>query len=305
MSALMLQDAFELPGVRLDPDRLLRLRHLPSQASGPVPARLAPTPGQLTTRRRGHGLELDDIRVWIPGDDTRHIDRNATARTGVPHLRTFRDERQRTALLAADFRPSMLFGTRRAFRSVAAAEALAIIGWRVISEGGRVGLLTFGTDEPVFVRPAQGERAMAAAIAGMARAHGKALECHDDQEPPLDEFMNMAVRCLPRGGALVLATALDHTGEGFERIARSLAKRGALQIILVTDAFERAPPPGLYPYLTRGWRRAQGIIKRTREASQDDTRLARLRGLGIHAVHLAAEVEPENNSSLPDRLFVS
>ncbi|TXM93858.1 DUF58 domain-containing protein, partial [Methylobacterium sp. WL122] len=65
------------------------------------------------------------------GDDRRHIDRNATARTGILHVRTHHDERDRAVVLLADFRPSMLFGTRRALRSVAAAEALASLGHTV------------------------------------------------------------------------------------------------------------------------------------------------------------------------------
>jgi uncharacterized protein (DUF58 family) len=302
---LMLRDALQLPGVGLDPGRLLRLRHLPAYAFISMPTRLAPTPGQIATRRRGYGIEMDEIRTWVPGDDTRHLDRNATARTGAPHVRTFRDERQRTALLVADFRPSMLFGTRRAFRSVAAAEALALVGWWVINEGGRVGLLTVGTDEPLFVRATQGERAMPTVIAGMARAHRKALESTVDREPPLDRFIDLAARCLPRDAALVVATALEHAGANFDRIARSLAHRDVLRVILVTDAFERAPPPGRYPFLTKEGRRALGAIDRSRQAAQPDTRLAHLRDLGALAARFDAELEPENNAPLLHELFIS
>jgi uncharacterized protein (DUF58 family) len=305
MNVPILTDAFDLPGVSLDPDHLLRLRHLPSHAPASTATRYAPTPGQIPTRRRGYGIDIDEIRIWVPGDDTRHLDRNATARTGVPHVRTFRDERQRTILLVADFRPSMLFGTRRAFRSVAAAEALAFVGWRVIDEGGRVGLLTVGTDDPVFVHPAQGERAMMTVVAGMARAYRKALESHDVQEPPLEESMELGARCLPRGGALVLASALEQTGASFERIARSLARRRALRIILVSDAFEHAPPPGFYPFITRDGQRAQGAIDRNRNASSSDTRLSDLRDLGVPTVRLNAEVEPENNTLLLHQLVIS
>ena len=303
MNASILKHAFTLPGVSLDPDHLLRLRHLPSHAPVSRATRYTPTPGQIATRRRGYGIEIDEIRMWVPGDDTRHLDRNATARTGAPHVRTFRDERQRTVLLVADFRPSMLFGTKRVFRSVAAAEALALVGWRVSGEGGRVGLLTVGTDDPVFVHPMPGERAMMTVIAAMARAHRKALESEDVEEPPLDEFMELGTRCLPRGGVLVLATALEQTGASFERSARSLARRGALRVILVSDAFEHAPPPGFYPFIARAGHRSQGAIDRN--ASRDDARLARLRDLGVLTVRLDAEVEPENNASLFHQLAIS
>lgn len=298
-------DALQFPGVSLDADRLLRLRQLPGSAFISMRTRLAATPGQIATRRRGYGIEMDEIRAWVPGDDIRHLDRNATARTGAPHVRTFRDERQRTALLVADFRPSMLFGTRRAFRSVAAAEALALVGWRLINEGGRVGLLTVGLDDSVFVRATQGAQAMPTVIAGMARAHRKALESSVDQEPPLDRFIDLGARCLPRGAVLVVATALEHTGANFDRIARSLAHRDVLRVILVIDAFERAPPPGRYPFVTKQGRRALGAIDRSRQAVQPDARLARLRDLGVLAARFDADREPEHNAPLLHELFIS
>ena len=87
---------------------------------------MAPTgrPGGFAGKRRGNGLEIVDVRPFSEGDDSRHLDAATTARTGRPHVRTFRDEREKTALLVADFRPAMLWGTRRRLRSVAAADAL-------------------------------------------------------------------------------------------------------------------------------------------------------------------------------------
>ncbi|MBW4986135.1 DUF58 domain-containing protein, partial [Mameliella sp. CS4] len=93
---------------------------------------------------------------WSEGDDRRFIDRNATARTGQLHVRTHHDERDRAVVLLADFRPAMLFGTRRALRSGAAAVALALLGWRVAADGGRVGLAVASAGAPTVLRPAGG-----------------------------------------------------------------------------------------------------------------------------------------------------
>jgi uncharacterized protein (DUF58 family) len=191
----------------------------------------------------------------------------------------------------------MLFGTKRAFRSVAAGEALALAGWRIVHAGGRAGLLTASTGEPIFVRPAHGARAMTAVIAGMARAHESALESGENDDPPLDSFLERGMRCLPRGGLLILATALESPGEGFDDIVRPLIRRRALQIVFVTDAFERAPPLGFYPYLTREGRRNLGAIGR-RRTSFDDARWSRLLSLDVGAIRVDTEIEPENNSAL-------
>ncbi|TXN65030.1 DUF58 domain-containing protein, partial [Methylobacterium sp. WL6] len=118
------------PAFHLSGEALMGLRHLARRGVTPATRTLAGLPGGIVTKRRGRGSEPDDVRLWSEGDDRRHIDRNATARTGILHVRTHHDERDRAVVLLADFRPSMLFGTRRALRSVAAAEALALLGWR-------------------------------------------------------------------------------------------------------------------------------------------------------------------------------
>ena len=288
-------------GVSLEATSLLRLRHLALYRRVLSSRRVAALPGRTMSRRRGHGLEIDDIRVWSPGDDVRHIDRNVTARTGIPYVRTFRAERDQTTLLFADFRPSMLFGTKRAFRSIAAAEALALVGWRVIAQGGRVGLLTTGAAEPVFVSPSNGERAMTAVVGAMVQAHARAVESKAVEDPPLDVALEMAARCLPRGGTLVMATALDETGDAFLSIAHSLMRSASLRVILIRDAFECRPPAGLYPFVTGRGRRGWGKIAGS-GAPRDDARLAMLADIGVRPVQLDAELEPEAFVAVLERL---
>ncbi len=309
-------DELSAPGVAADTEALLKLRHLVQH----VPERrLQPTglPGGFVSRRRGRGLETVDIRVYSDGDDIRHIDRNATARTGVPHVRTFRDERERSVLLLADFRPSMLWGTRRALRSVAAAEALTLIGWRVVESGGRVGLIAFGAGDPVFVAARGRERGMIRVIGGLAAAHRAALlalagaqERPDGEgetrrnrarapaadpvvERPLEAGLELAVKLAPTGGATVLATGLDHPGDGFDAVASAIDRRAALTVLLVTDAFEQRAPAGSYPFVSESGRTAWASFGAARAADARDPRLERLERLGLAAHSIDASADPE------------
>ena len=77
----------------------------------------------------------------------------------------------RRVLLVADFRPSMLQGRSRAFRSVAAAEALTVLGWQVAEAGGSVGLMTLGTGAPVRVPLDAGAEGMRQVVSGFVRGH--------------------------------------------------------------------------------------------------------------------------------------
>jgi uncharacterized protein (DUF58 family) len=106
------------PGVYADLAELGRMKFrthgfsfLPRQ---PVHSILA---GRHASRLRGRGLNFEEIRRYLPGDDIRQMDWRVTERTPKPHIRVYREERDRPVLLVMDQRQSMYFGSRRATRS--------------------------------------------------------------------------------------------------------------------------------------------------------------------------------------------
>jgi uncharacterized protein (DUF58 family) len=143
----------DLAGVYVDLDGLIalegrdrRVSFLPRQ---PVHSLLS---GRFASRMRGRGLNFEEIRDYRPGDDIRSIDWKVTARLQKPHVRVFNEERDRQALLVVDQRLSMFFGSRRAMKSVTAAEAAAIGAWRVLGVGDRVGAIMFNDRDVVEMR---------------------------------------------------------------------------------------------------------------------------------------------------------
>jgi uncharacterized protein (DUF58 family) len=278
-------------GLSLDTSTLIMLRHVLAGSKTSTPLQTEAMPGPIAMRRQGRGSESDDIRVWSFGDDIRHIDRNSTARTGVPHVKTFRDEREQTTLLMADFRPPMLFGTRRVFMSVAAAELLCLYGWQAAAAGGRVGLLAFGCGEPVYVRPKTGSRGMLDVIGGMARAYP--ADANGNQSAPtLDGCIDMAARLMPRSGTAILASSLDERGGAFEDSVRRLLHRANLKIALVQDAFKDRAPRGSFPFVTM--RGVTGIKRSSggKAPLPDDPELNSIRHLGARMVRFPADTEP-------------
>ena len=289
-------------GVDLDVEHLLRLRHLAGRMRAPRGMPRSSLPGGIVHRRRGRGLEIHDVRPWFDGDDPRHLDRNVTARTGQPHVRNFRDERERNVMLLADFRPSMLFGTHRALRSVAAGEALAMLGWRVAGEGGRVGLLAAAPAGNHLARYGRGVRGMVTLVGTLAAAHADALASTVGVDTPLAELLAEADRLAGSGGTILVATALDTPGERFDAIATAIARRRDLRFILVSDRFERAPAPGSYPYVTAegasGWFR---IARNWRKPAVDEA-ARRLDWLGASSLRIEASLNPEAMARALERL---
>ncbi|MGI9518561.1 MAG: DUF58 domain-containing protein [Pirellulaceae bacterium] len=145
-------------GVYASLDELVRLQYkargftfLPRQ---PVHSILA---GRHASRLRGRGLNFEEIRGYLPGDDIRNIDWKVTARYQKPHVRVYTEEKDRPALLLVDQRMSMFFGSRRAMKSVTAAECAALSAWRILDAGDRVGALVFSDDEIVEIQPHRSE----------------------------------------------------------------------------------------------------------------------------------------------------
>lgn len=93
---------------------------------------------------RGQGLEFDSVREYVPGDDIRNIDWRVTARTGAPHLKIFKEERERHIVICVDMNAAMRFGTRNTFKSIQAARTAALLGWRGIARQDRISACLFG-----------------------------------------------------------------------------------------------------------------------------------------------------------------
>ena len=74
---------------------------------------------------KGVGMEFDEVRPYVPGDDIRNIDWNVTARTGVPYVKRFVEERELTVLLVVDISPSLDFGSGERSKREAATEVSA------------------------------------------------------------------------------------------------------------------------------------------------------------------------------------
>ena len=138
---------------------LVRLRPAGESLRLTAPRIRVATEGGHVSPYKGRGVEFDESRPYQPGDDLRTIDWRVTARTGKPHTKVFREERNRPVFVWLDLRRPMLFATRGAFKGVRAAEAAALVAWSAVANGDRLGGLVFSETEHHELRPALGSRA--------------------------------------------------------------------------------------------------------------------------------------------------
>lgn len=99
--------------------------------------------GKHASKLRGRGLDFEEVRNYVPGDDIRNIDWKVTARTQKTHSRVYSEEKEKPALIIVDQSKSMFFGSQRKTKAVVAAELAALAAFRVLKEGDRVGGVIF------------------------------------------------------------------------------------------------------------------------------------------------------------------
>jgi uncharacterized protein (DUF58 family) len=107
---------------------------------------------------KGRGMEFDEVRPYVPGDDVRTIDWNVTARTGEPHVKRYVEERELTVMLVVDVSGSLDFGSGRRSKLEAAVELSALLALSAIANGDKVGLLLFHGGADLYIPPRKGQK---------------------------------------------------------------------------------------------------------------------------------------------------
>ena len=105
---------------------------------------------------KGRGMEFQEVREYVPGDDIRSIDWNVTARTGAPHVKKFTEERELTVMLLVDISASNRFGSTPQLKRDLAAEIAAVLAFSAIANHDRVGLILFTDRVEKHIPPRKG-----------------------------------------------------------------------------------------------------------------------------------------------------
>lgn len=114
--------------------------------------------GQYVSVFRGRGIEFDEVRPYVPGDDVRSIDWNVTARMGEPYVKRYVEERQLSLMLLADVSASQDFGSLERSKREAAAELCALLAFSATRNDDKVGLALFHGGIEQYIPARKGQR---------------------------------------------------------------------------------------------------------------------------------------------------
>jgi len=112
--------------------------------------------GEYLSAFKGRGMEFDAVREYVPGDEIRSIDWNVTARSEVPYVKTFCEERELTVFIAVDISASGAFGSQSLSKMETAVEVAAVLMFASLRNNDKVGLMFFADEVIKFVPPRKG-----------------------------------------------------------------------------------------------------------------------------------------------------
>jgi uncharacterized protein (DUF58 family) len=238
----------ELKGPYADLATLIRLRHLKLRGRRVRPLHRTSMAGLRLSRLRGRGIDFAEVRAYQPGDDVRNIDWRVTARKAKPHTKIYREERERPTMIVVDQTQRMFFGTRVRFKSVAAAEAAALLGWQALGTGDRVGGVVYDNDGEHIFKPYRNSRTLLRFLHRLSQSN-QALS-RDGVVPERDclgDALGRLRRLAPVGCRIYLISDFSGFAPAHEPLLVSLARHNTVVAMPVHDPMERElPPPGSY-----------------------------------------------------------
>ena len=205
--------------------------------------------GDYHSTFKGQGVEFDEVRPYTPGDDVRTIDWNVTAKTGLPYIKRFSEERELTILFLVDVSGSQGYGSVRRSKMELAAEVTALLALTAIRNQDKIGLILFSDQIVKYIPPRKGRDSV-------MRLVREVLAAEDDAKGGTDiaealKFLNSVQK--RRAVVFLVSDFLESRASSgseeaesfplqFEKLLRATARHHDMVCVRVGDPAERELP---------------------------------------------------------------
>ena len=193
--------------------------------------------GEYLSAFKGQGIEFAEVREYTPGDDVRSIDWNVTARTGVPYIKKYNEERELTLMIACDVSASQQFGSSGKLKLEAAAELAALFAFSAIKNSDKVGLLLFSDKIELFVPPRKGKKHVLRLIRELVAFEPQSKGTN------IGLCLETLTKVIKRQGILILISDFLSPVSSFSKPFKLAARKFDLIPVIVQDKLETRLPP--------------------------------------------------------------
>ena len=190
--------------------------------------------GEYESAFKGRGMEFDEVREYQPGDDIRTIDWNVTARTGVPYVKQYVEERELTVFFLVDLSASGAFAGVERTKNELAAELTGLLAFSAIKKNDKVGLVVFTDTIETFIPPKKGTSHVLRLIREILYFQPS------HQKTDINAALDFLGRVLRKKAVVFLVS--DFIADDFSKPLRVLARRHDLITVSITDPRERELP---------------------------------------------------------------
>ena len=200
--------------------------------------------GPHGSRLRGRGLDFEELRHYLPGDDIRSMDWKTTMRMRKPFVRVNNEERDRQAILVVDQRLNMFFGSKVNMKSVTAAEIASLGAWRVLAAGDRPGAVIFNDTEISEVRPQRSKGRVMQILGELVRQNRQLqIAAERGQESgQLNKVLERVARLAKHDCLVVIISDFSGADEHTRELVTRLALHNDVLASLVYDPLETELP---------------------------------------------------------------
>ncbi len=228
-------------------DDLMRFEYLVSEArllpDKPVYTMLV---GRHAAKMRGRGLDFEEARPYVPGDDVRNIDWRVTARTGETYSKVFNEERERPTFTIIDQSAVMFFGSQRYVKSVTAAHVAALTAFYTLQRGDRFGGLIFNEEGHDYLAPKRSKALV---------QHFLQLIADRNQQLPqrkkitstallLNEMLQRTRSSITHDYVVTVIADFSYLNEDGKRHLRSMAYHNDVILVHIEDPMDAQLPDG-------------------------------------------------------------
>ncbi len=214
-------------------DILKKVRQIEIQTNKLVSETFA---GEYLSAFKGQGIEFAEVREYNPGDDIRAIDWNVTARTGVPYIKKYNEERELTLIIACDVSASLQFGSTDKLKQEAAAELTALFAFSALKNSDKVGLVLFSDQIELFVPPKKGKKHILRLIREVVAFEPKR------RGTDIGLCLETMSKVIKRQGILILISDFLADTDAFAKPFKLAAKKFDLIPVLLKDRLEEKMP---------------------------------------------------------------